>query len=102
MLRQARLPLVLATAAVAGIVVSAGCSIAPKVDRPVFAPTGSSWVTERRDTGSFGNGVSRVSSKALGEQTWQGRRLRAIEGQEGTLYTDPDTGSWVAFVRGTT
>jgi hypothetical protein len=102
MLRRVRLPLLLATAAVTGILASAGCSIAPKADRPVFVATGSTWVNERRDTGSFGNGVSRVSTKALGPQSWHGRPVRALEGQDGTLYTDPDTGSWIALVRGTT
>jgi hypothetical protein len=98
----ARLPLRLLGAGLVIILASAGCSIAPKADRPLFAPAGSTWVVERHDTGSFGNGVSRVSVKALGRQTWQGRPVIAIEGPTGTTLLDPDTANWVASVRGAT
>jgi hypothetical protein len=59
-------------------------------------------VVERRDTGSFGNGVSRVTVKALGRQTWQGRPVVALESPTGTTLLDPDTANWVASVKGTT
>ena len=101
MTAPARLSLILVGSTLASILAS-GCSVAMKADRPVFVPPGSTWTNERRDTGSFGNGVSRISTKALGPQTWQGRRVIALEGPEGILYTDADTGRWVAFVRGTT
>ena len=99
MTRNARLRLTLVGAGLAAILVSAGCSLAPKADRPAFVPAGSTWVTERRDTGSFGNGVSRTSSKSLGAQTWQGRPVIALEGPEGTIHSDPITGNWVALVK---
>jgi hypothetical protein len=59
-------------------------------------------VVERRDSGSLGNGVSRVSGKALGPQTWQGRPVMATEGPGGTMLSDANTGNWVALVKGTT
>src|SRR5688572_9261972 len=99
MTRNARLPLRLVGAGLAAILLSAGCSLAPKADRPAFTPAGSTWVTEPRDTGSSGYGVSRISSKSLGAQTWQGRPVIALEGPEGTIHSDPITGNRVALVK---
>ena len=75
---------------------------AAKADNPGPHPAGSTWTTERRDSGSFGSGTVRLTTKSLGEQTWQGRKVNALEGPEGTLLQELPSLKWVAFVKGTT
>jgi len=96
------LKLQMASAGLALALVSAGCAVAPRADGPVFVEAGSSWTFERRDTGSFGKGTVQVTQKALGERTWQGRRVRATELPQGTRLSDADKGDWLAMVKGDT
>lgn len=87
---------------------AAGCAAtapppgAPRADGPVFPPSGSSWVIALRDSGSFGSANEQRTIRARGEQTWQGRKVHAYEGQETTLLIEFPTGKFVARVRGTT
>ena len=91
----------IASACVAIAAVSSGCALMePKYERYVAPPIGSTWVTARRDTGSYGSGSVQLAS-TMGEQMWQGRKLNAYQGQEQTLLAQPD-GRWVAFVKGNT
>ena len=86
--------------ALVAMLMSSGCAVAPRADGPVFAPAGSSWTFEQRDTGSFGSGTKQQTATALGERTWQGRRVMATEGQLGTRLSDADKGEWLAVVKG--
>jgi len=87
--------------------VSAGCtwdldSRYWKPDRtlgPGLAQPGSEWSYVRRDSGSFGNGVSHVSWKSLPLQTWQGRSHYAHEGPEGTILIDPNSAGFAAQMK---
>lgn len=81
---------------------SASCAIAPRADGPVIAATGSSWTYERRESGSYGKGTAQNTNRALGEQTWQGRRVRATELPQGIRLSDPEKGDWLAMVKGNT
>jgi len=95
---------------VAGLLValgSTGCALLEdsryykpaKALGPTIAPPGSEWSHVRRNSGSFGSGVSHVTIKSLPMQNWQGRPHFAIEGPEGTLLVDPTSGRWAAFVK---
>jgi hypothetical protein len=89
----------IASTCVAFAVVSGGCAMfEPKAERYVPPPMGSTWVSERRDTGSYGSGTVRVSGKR-GEQTWQGQRVIAFESTDLTTLALQD-GSWVGQTRG--
>jgi hypothetical protein len=91
----------IASAYVAFAVISGGCALMePKYERYVAPPIGSTWVTARRDTGSYGSGSVQIAS-TMGEQMWQGQKLNAYQGAEQTLLARDD-GRWVAFVKGTT
>ena len=74
-----------------------------KADNPGPVPAGSSWVQERRDSGSFGSGTLRQTWKSLGEQTWQGRKVYAYayDNPEGTRLSDVQSLKLVAYVKGT-
>jgi hypothetical protein len=69
---------------------------------PGLAPAGSTWVHERRDSGSFGSGTYLITTKSLGEQTWQGKKVYGYDSPEGTLLLDSATTKWVAILKGTT
>jgi hypothetical protein len=100
-MRNARLLAVLVALA------SAGCTLMydsryykpSKAVGAVVAQPGSEWSYVRRDTGSFGNGVSHVGWKSLPMQNWQGRPHYAHEGPEGTILIDQVSGSFAAQVR---
>jgi hypothetical protein len=73
-----------------------------KADRVPLLPAGSSWVSEIRDSGSFGSGTYLSTTKSLGEQTWQGRKVYAYQSPETTTLLDSSTNRWVAILKGTT
>lgn len=84
--------------AVTAMVVAAfqGCSSsALKAARYEAPPLGTSWVSSRRDTGSFGTASTQLSYKR-GEITWQGSQHVAFESPEGTIVAQPN-GNWVGF-----
>lgn len=84
----------------AAALLTASCAIAPRVDGPVIVAAGSSWTFERRDSGSYGNGKVQDTATALGERTWQGRKVRAVEIAQGTRLSDAATAHWLAVVKG--
>jgi hypothetical protein len=81
---------------------SASCANVPSGDRPANVAANSSWTYERRDSGSFGNGTAFATVRALGERTWQGRKVLATETAQGIRLSDPDKGDWLAMVKGDT
>jgi hypothetical protein len=92
---------VLASTGVAVALLSGGCaSMAPKGERYVAPPLGTTWVTARRDTGSYGSGSVQSTSRR-GERMWQGKQMIAFEGPELTILASPN-GDWVSQVRGDT
>ena len=86
-------------ASVAVTLLVASCAITPNVDGPTFAGAGSSWTNQLRNSGSFGNGTTQATARSLGEQTWQGRKVRAIELPQGIRLSDATTGAWLAVVK---
>jgi hypothetical protein len=58
-------------------------SDAPKVERPVWPPPGSTWSVNLKLSGSLGSGVRDVTNESLGEVDWQGRRVMGISTRGG-------------------
>ena len=101
MRRRFRLNVQIASAGLVVALLSGGCaSMAPKGDRYVAPPIGTTWVTARRDTGSFGSGSAQSAFKR-GERMWQGKQVITFEGPELTTVAYPN-GDWVSQVRGDT
>ena len=94
-------------AALLSVMFAVGCAttgppfFAEKAYFPGFCPAGSTWGYERRDSGSFGSGIVQYTTKSLGEQTWQGRKVYAHEAPEATLLLEVPSSKFVAFVKGT-
>lgn len=84
----------LAVGSLAMLLASGGCAtMAPRAERYVAPPLGSTWVSMRRDTGSYGSTSVQVTSRRA-EQTWQGKPVIAYESSEGTLLAHPH-GAWI-------
>lgn len=76
-----------------------GQTDAPRVERPVWPPAGSTWIVQTNSTGSLGSGSGTTTWQALGEQDWRGRRVIGLtSGQGFYLYFD-DSRHIVAQVR---
>jgi hypothetical protein len=58
---------------------------APKAERFVWLPPGSTWTVNLKLSGSLGSGTQEVTAKSLGEVDWDGRRVLAYESRGGTL-----------------
>jgi hypothetical protein len=67
--------LVVAIVAVLPSVSVHGQSDAPKVERPVWPPPGSTWTVNLKLSGSLGSGVRDATFESLGEVDWDGRRV---------------------------
>ena len=90
------------SASLALALLSGGCAMmAPKMERYVAPPLGSTWVTARRDTGSYGSGSMNVPSKRA-DQMWQGKQMIGFESPEGTTLADSSSGDWHGVVKGST
>jgi len=107
-MQSAFLKAVMRFAVLLSVMFAVGCAtkgppfLAAKADNPGPHQAGSSWVQERRDSGSFGSSTVRQTFRSLGEQTWQGRKVYAYEGPEGTLLLEVPSTRYVAVVKGTT
>lgn len=80
----------------------AGC--AGMQPRPNSLAPGTTWVNAVTNTGSYGkqNGELRTT-RVGGERMWQGRKVFVYEQTPGVnILTDPDTGHWIAILRGDT
>lgn len=75
---------------------------APRADGPVIHLPGSSWVIAVRASGSLGSEDGEQTIRARGEQTWQGRKVYAYEGQEETSLVEFPSRGVVARLRGST
>lgn len=53
-----------------------------------WPPVGASWIQSVRKSGSFGSGEERRTVRYLGEQTWQGNKVRAFANGSITTYVD--------------
>jgi hypothetical protein len=100
-------------AGVLAAVASSGCAMIYDVEGPLWrdykpakalqspiAAPGSEWSYVRRDSGSYGNGVSHVSWKSLPAQSWQGRPHSAYEGPDATLLIDATNASYAVQMKG--
>jgi DUF3108-like len=94
------LKLQLASAGLAVALVSGGCAVmAPKAERYVAPPLGSSYVRAQRDSGSFGSRNIELQVRC-GERMWQGQRVIAFEFPQYTLVAEPNTGSFLGIFVG--
>jgi len=82
-------------------IISAGCAmIAPKGERYVAAPLGSTWTQVKRESGSYGSKNAREQWRR-GERMWQGRQVLTFEGPQFTILAELD-GTWIGFFKGDT
>lgn len=94
-----KLKLQMASAGLAVALLSGGCAMmAPKAERYVAPPLGSTWVQARRDSGSFGSGNVQVPGRR-GERMWQGQQVITFETPETTTLAEP-SGNWLGMVSG--
>lgn len=94
------LKLKMASAGLAVALVSGGCAMmAPKAERYVAPPLGSTWVQARRDSGSFGSSNVQVPGRR-GERMWQGQKVIAFESPESAILAASDSGNWLGVVSG--
>lgn len=95
------LKLQVASAGLALAMVSAGCAMmAPKAERFVAAPLGSTWVRAQRDSGSYGSKDVQVQFRR-GERMWQGKQVITYETPQFTILAEPEpTGNWIGFFSG--
>ena len=78
------------------MLVAGGCALmAPKAERYVAPPLGTTWMNARRDTGSYGSGDVQVPG-SRGERMWQGQGVLTFEATGGTIVATPE-GSWLGI-----
>src|SRR2546423_12150886 len=78
---------------------SVGCAtVEPRAERYEAPPLDSSWVSARRDTGSYGASSVEVKGRR-GEFTWEGKPHITFEGLEVDIVAQP-SGPWVGLFRG--
>jgi hypothetical protein len=77
---------------------SGGCANVESMgERYQAPPLGSTWISARRDTGSYGSSSTELPGKR-GELMWQGKPHVTFENPETTIVAQPE-GSWVGFFR---
>ena len=72
---------------------------APRIERPVWPPPGSTWIVQTKSTGSLGSGSKTATWQALGEQDWEGRRVIGLTSGGGFYLYFDDSRRIVAQVR---
>lgn len=78
--------------------VSGGCGMmAPKAERYIAPPVGTTWMNAVHSTGSYGSGSRQVPGKR-GERMWQGSQVVTFDGGMGTILARPD-GSWLGVYK---
>jgi len=87
-----RVTLWLAIAALALAVVSGGCATAPKAERYVAPPLGSTFTISQSNTGSYGSGTTQITMKNT-ERMWEGKRVTAFVAPIWVQLIDAD-GCW--------
>lgn len=75
--------------------VSGGCAtMAPKAERYVRPPVGSTFTFAYRNSGSFGSATGEMTTKAT-ERMWEGKRIAATESPRGVTLLNEE-GAWPA------
>jgi hypothetical protein len=93
------LKLQLASAGLALAMVSGGCAtMAPKAERFVAAPIGSTWVQAQSNSGSYGS-ANVQTQITRGERMWQGQQVMTYAGPQSAILAEPN-GNWVGVVSG--
>lgn len=96
------LMLKLAAAGSVASLLAGGCAMmTPRAETYVAPPLGSTWVSMRRDSGSYGSSAVQVAGKR-GERMWQGRQAVTFEGPDATIVALPEGGRWVGMFKGDT
>jgi|WetSurMetagenome_2_1015567.scaffolds.fasta_scaffold05822_9 hypothetical protein len=75
---------------------STGCATAPKAERYVAPPLGSTFTTSQSNTGSYGSGNTQSTMKVT-ERMWEGKRVTALVSPTGVLVLNAD-GAWSALL----
>jgi hypothetical protein len=92
-----RVKFYLASAVLALALASGGCAtMGPKAEKYVPPPLGSTFTYSQSDTGSYGSGTMKSTSKII-ERTWEGRRVRAFAFPNAMILVNTD-GSWPAWL----
>ena len=92
------LKLQVASAGLAVAMVSGGCAMmAPKGERYVAPPIGSTWTQTSRNTGSYGSATNTVTIQST-ERMWEGRRYLAFTWPGGAVLANPADGGWSAIL----
>jgi hypothetical protein len=87
-----------AASLVAASLLAGGCStLAPNSVSYVAAPTGTAWIGQYTNSGSFGSGTARVPTRA-GERMWEGQRVLTHESAAGTMMTRPSDNMRIGFL----
>jgi hypothetical protein len=93
------LKLQLASAGLTLAMVSGGCAMmAPKAERFVAAPIGSTWVQAQSNSGSYGS-ANVQTQITRGERMWQGQQVMTYAGPQSAILAEPN-GNWVGVVSG--
>jgi hypothetical protein len=93
------LKLQVASVGLALALVSSGCAmLAPKAERFVAAPIGSTWTQAQSNSGSFGAGKVQTTV-TRGERMWQGQQVIAYENPKTAILAALD-GNWIGVVSG--
>lgn len=80
-------------ATTAAALLAPGCALLePREERYVAPPLGTTWVTSRRDTGSYGSGTTQLPGRR-GERMWKGQQMVTFESPDGVILSHPE-GGW--------
>jgi len=87
----------LATAGLALALAAGGCAtMAPKAEKYVTPPLGSTFTYSQSDTGSYGSGTTQATSKFT-ERMWEGKRMTAFVYPKAVILINAD-GAWPAWL----
>jgi hypothetical protein len=96
---NSRLTIQGAAAALAVAIIASGCGLmAPKAERYAAPADGSSYVIQRRDTGSYGHTNGQVPVK-VGRRVMQGDEVVTFSNPAVTVITRP-SGDWIGMYAG--
>jgi len=93
---------VLAGTAIAATLLAACATTPPKVEAYKAMPMGSTWTYSQHNSGSYAAQLGGSELKVqgtVGERTWEGRKVLAFSGSQGTIVTEPEpSGLWLAIL----
>jgi len=92
----------LAGTAIAATLLAACATTPPKVEAYKAMPIGSTWMYSQRNSGSYAaqlGGTELQVQNTIGERMWEGRKVLAFSGSQGTIVTEPEpSGAWIAML----